>query len=58
MKFILTPKITFGKITINCFTLSHSKSKNKLNRSINKPWKSSHYKYPPNRISTPLRRYQ
>lgn len=57
MKFIVTSKITFAK-NLNCFILKAIlKVKNKLNRSINKIWKSPHDKNATNRISTLLKRY-
>lgn len=57
MKFIVTSKITFAK-NLNCFILkANLKVKKKLNRSINKLWKSPHDKNATHRISTLLKRY-
>lgn len=58
MKFIFTPKITFAKTILNYIILrAIINVKNMLNRSINKPWKSSDTKYAAHRISTFLRRH-
>lgn len=47
MKFVFTPKFTFANIIL-CYITFRTilKVKNKLNKSINKPWEMSHNNHP------------